>query len=56
MEPNGLPTVHRFVTDHNSEGKAIFHESVDEVLQWQDLCNMACFSLGYVTAQLPINF
>ncbi|EXJ86109.1 hypothetical protein A1O1_06478 [Capronia coronata CBS 617.96] len=54
MGDNGLPTVHRFVTDHNDEGKAIFHKSVDEVLPFQKQSKEAHFGLGYATKEFPV--
>ena len=55
MEKNGLPVLHRFVTDHNDEGKAIFHRNVEEVLPWQTLSDTVRFGLGYATEQYPVD-
>jgi quercetin dioxygenase-like cupin family protein len=55
MKENDLPTLHRFVTDHNDEGKAIFHKSVEEVLPFNTIPNSAAFGLGYATAEYPVD-
>jgi hypothetical protein len=46
MDENGLPTVHRFITDHDAEGKAIFRKDIKEVLPRQILGKEAIFGLG----------
>lgn len=55
MDKNGLPKIHRFVTDHNSEGKAIFNKDVEEVLPWTDRHDTVRFGLGYTTSQTPVD-
>ncbi|KAL1582228.1 hypothetical protein WHR41_09079 [Cladosporium halotolerans] len=55
MEPHGLPSIHRFITTHNAEGKATFSDSVPEQLSWHTLPNSAKFSLGYTTEQYPVD-
>ena len=55
MDTNGLPIVRRFITDHNAEGKAIFHQDVQEVLPWQVLGDTVRFGLGYTTDQFPVD-
>jgi len=55
MQDNGLPPVHRFVTDHNDQGKAIFSNDVAEPLSWQELPDGARFSLGYATNKFPVD-
>ncbi len=55
MEDNGLPSLQRFVTDHNDEGKAIFHNSVEEKLPFQAIGGIAQFGLGYVTNEFPVD-
>ena len=55
MQDNGLPPVHRFVTDHNDQGKAIFSSDVAEPLNWQELPDGARFSLGYATNKFPVD-
>ncbi|KAJ9604713.1 hypothetical protein H2200_010827 [Cladophialophora chaetospira] len=52
---HGMPTLHRFVTDHNDEGKAIFHSGVDEKLPWHSVGGDARFYLGYATSQTPVD-
>lgn len=54
MEDNNLPIIHRFLTDHNHEGKAIFNQSVDEKLGWQRFTEGVRFSLGYATDRTPV--
>lgn len=51
---NGLPSIKRFITDHNSDGKTTFQESISEVMKWQQLANGARFSLGYATNETPV--
>ena len=55
MKENDLPTLHRFVTDHNDDGKAIFHRSLEEVLPFNTIGGNASFGLGYVTTQFPVD-
>lgn len=55
MEDTGLPKLHRFVTDHNEEGKAIFHKSVEEVLPFTIVGARARFGLGYATTEFPVD-
>lgn len=55
MEDNGLPSLHRFVTDHNDEGKAIFHASVVEKLPFNSIPGGARFGLGYTTSSSPVD-
>ena len=54
MEDNNLPTIHRFVTDHDDQGEAIFNKDIEEQLSWQRLAEGARFSLGYATNQTPV--
>jgi len=54
LDKNGLPIIHRFVTDHNKEGKAIFNKDIEEVLPWNDRHNTVRFGLGYTTTQTPV--
>ena len=56
MEDNDLPTLHRFVTDHDEKGKSIFNKEVEERLPWQRLAEGAGFGLGYVTDHSPVEF
>jgi len=55
MEENGLPRIHRFITDHNKEGKAIFSDAVPELLEWQKLSDGPKFSLAYATNKFPVD-
>jgi quercetin dioxygenase-like cupin family protein len=50
-----LPKIHRFITDNNSEGKAIFSNNVPEPLDWQTLPDGAKFSLAYATNKFPVS-
>ena len=51
---NGLPLISRFITDHDTEGKAVFTTRVKEELQWQELPDGARFCLGYTTDNFPV--
>lgn len=51
---NGLPSLKRFITDHDSNGKTTFNESISEPMQWQQLANGARFSLAYATNEIPV--
>jgi hypothetical protein len=53
--PNKLRPLHRYITTHDSEGKAILSTSVsEEELQWQHLPRAAMF-LAYSTRSYPVN-
>lgn len=51
---NGLPSINRFITDHDTKGQAVFTERVKEELQWQELPDGARFCLGYTTSSFPV--
>jgi quercetin dioxygenase-like cupin family protein len=51
---NGLPTIERFITDHDSDARAVFSSQTEEHLQWQELPDGARFCLGYTTDQFPV--
>jgi len=51
---NGLPMINRFITDHDSKGKAVFTTRVKEELHWQGLPDGARFCLGYTTDAFPV--
>ena len=57
---NGLPKTYRLITDHNSEGKAVFNTTIDEAQQWQVVATgekkEANFALNYTTSQFPVSF
>jgi quercetin dioxygenase-like cupin family protein len=55
MDKNGLPIIHRFVTDHDTNGKAIFNSDIEEILLWNDRHNTVRFGLGYTTTQTPVD-
>ncbi|CZR37932.1 uncharacterized protein FPRO_06877 [Fusarium proliferatum ET1] len=56
--PKALPSIHRFITTHDSSGKSCYSKDLDEPLNfWQVSAgegNSADFELGYVTEGLPI--
>jgi quercetin dioxygenase-like cupin family protein len=56
MEGTNLPSVNRFITTHNAEGKATFSDAFPEELEWKGLPNGAGFGLGYTTEQYPVDF
>ena len=56
MASNSLPETHRFITDHNDSGKAVFSKSVPEEAQWKQIGDKANFFLGYTTRGFPIPF
>ncbi|TVY84413.1 hypothetical protein LSUE1_G000465 [Lachnellula suecica] len=51
---SSLPEVHRFITDHDADGKAVFNKSVPEEGQWQPISDAANFFLAYTTHGFPI--
>ena len=55
MLDNDLPVINRFITDHDTKGKAVFTTRVKEELQWQELPDGARFCLGYTTNDIPVN-
>ncbi|KIW58764.1 hypothetical protein PV05_03262 [Exophiala xenobiotica] len=55
MDAKGLPIVHRFVTDHNSDVKAVFNKAFDEPLGWQVIGNKAEFAFSYATNKYPVD-
>ena len=56
MEGTNLPSVNRFITTHNAEGKATFSNAIPEELEWKAIPNGAGFGLGYTTEQYPVDF
>lgn len=54
--PNGLPRTSRFITDHDSNGKAIFSDQVQEELEWNNISKEASFALSYTTSKNPVSF
>ncbi|KUJ14264.1 uncharacterized protein LY89DRAFT_686764 [Mollisia scopiformis] len=50
-----LPKINRFITDHDSSGKAIFSEEIPSALDWQTLPDGAKFCLGYCTNTFPVS-
>jgi len=54
MSTSDLPPIHRFITDHNSSGQAVFSDDVSEEAQWQQIGQKANFFLAYTTQGFPI--
>lgn len=52
---NGLPDVQRLITDHNSDGKAIFSKDIPETSAWQEISPAYDFFLGYTTKGFPVD-
>ncbi|KAH8820821.1 cupin domain-containing protein [Xylogone sp. PMI_703] len=54
--PNGLPAINRYITTHNSEGKAVLSDCVPEssINSWQKIDPGANFFLGYTTHSFPV--
>lgn len=55
-EAKPLPDVQRFVTDHDTEGKAIFSKHVQESVPATVLPSGDIFRLAYASAQTPVDF
>ena len=51
---NGLPSLNRFITDHDTQGTATFSSRVEEKLEWQPIGPIAKFALGYTTSKFPV--
>ncbi|KAE8453864.1 hypothetical protein EG329_007640 [Mollisiaceae sp. DMI_Dod_QoI] len=51
---NGLRDVQRFITDHNSDGKAIFSKDIASSSSWQDISPAFSFFLAYTTKGFPV--
>jgi quercetin dioxygenase-like cupin family protein len=52
---NGLPAINRLITTHDSNGKAVFDNTLSDGMPWQTLPNAARFGLGYVTNTIPVD-
>lgn len=57
-EDNGkisdLPQLHRYITGHNAEGKAIVHSQND--FEWKSYAEgELAFSVAYTTSEFPVN-
>lgn len=50
-----LRTPHRFITDHDESGKAIFNTTIPEALPHKVIGNGDRFLLGYTTSQYPVD-
>ncbi|EMC98604.1 hypothetical protein BAUCODRAFT_375459 [Baudoinia panamericana UAMH 10762] len=55
MEDNGLRSLKRVITGHDTNGKPMFTDQLSEDVEWQELANGARFSLGYATTSSPVN-
>lgn len=53
---NNLPRNHRFITDHNSDGKAVFSDRLPDLQPWMPIDGQANFALNYTTSQFPVSF
>jgi quercetin dioxygenase-like cupin family protein len=53
--PNGLPKLHRYITDHSTSGQAVFSTQLPEEQPWNNIENTAHFALGYTTSEFPVN-
>ncbi|RDW75212.1 hypothetical protein BP6252_06354 [Coleophoma cylindrospora] len=51
---NGLPNVSRYITTHDSNGKAIIAKDVPAESVWQKIGSVAKFFLGYTTRTFPV--
>ncbi|EMC99528.1 hypothetical protein BAUCODRAFT_340531 [Baudoinia panamericana UAMH 10762] len=52
----GLPSLNRFITTHNAEGKATFSKAIDEVTPLKPVAvGDAVFGLHYCSEQFPAN-
>ena len=56
IEENGLPSINRYITTHDAEGKAVFSKTIPERLAWEQPLPGAKFSLGYTTGENPVDF
>lgn len=53
--PNNLPSINRYITDHDSTGQAVFNQTFPDRLEWQPV-GTANFALGYTTSSYPVHF
>jgi quercetin dioxygenase-like cupin family protein len=53
---NDLPKTYRFITDHDTSGKAVFSDRINEEQQWQSIGKDANFALSYTTSTTPVSF
>jgi quercetin dioxygenase-like cupin family protein len=52
---NDLSKVQRYITDHNSEGKAVFSSALPTQLPEQVILKDVVFRLGYATTERPVD-
>lgn len=52
---NGLPKIHRFITNHDDNGSANFLDAIPEPLPWRVLPDGVKFALAYATSQYPVD-
>ncbi|KAH7136398.1 hypothetical protein EDB81DRAFT_870523 [Dactylonectria macrodidyma] len=55
MSGQQIPAPKRFITDHNTEGKAIFSTAIAEELPEQIIGAGHKFFLGYTTSETPVD-
>jgi hypothetical protein len=55
VKPNDLRPISRFITDHNSEAKAVFSTQLADQVPTNTLPNDAVFRLAYTTTESPVN-
>jgi hypothetical protein len=53
--PNGLRDINRFITTHNSEGKAVYAQDLPDGAKWQTIGDRFNFFLGYTTPEFPVS-
>lgn len=51
---NGLPSISRYITTHDSHGKAMLAKEVPSKSTWQKIGSVAKFFLGYTTRTFPV--
>ncbi|GKT83561.1 cupin domain-containing protein [Colletotrichum tofieldiae] len=55
VPPSDLRRPQRFITDHASDGKAIFNTTLPDEIPQQTIGDVAKFYLGYTTEQTPVS-
>jgi hypothetical protein len=53
LRSNGLTNPQRYITDHDTQGKAVLSTSVASEGEWQKVGPVADFFLGYTTRTFP---
>lgn len=52
---NGLPEIHRYITDHDSTNQAVFSDDVEEPVPWKSFPTGSRVALAYSTSTFPVN-